>query len=100
LPTNQLFIAAGMTSVSLGWVIAGFIAARLIANTALIWTTDRVFDSLGDVFRGAVGSWLAVALQAAGVIGIILLYRLPWARWLRRWTDGASGDRATTPASR
>ena len=96
-----MFVAAGMTSVSLGWVIAGFIAARLIANTALIWTTDRVFTSMGDIFRGAVGSWLAVGLQVVGVAGIILLYRLPWARWLRRWADGNGGDGATaTPASR
>jgi hypothetical protein len=101
LPTNQLFVAAGMTSVSLGWVIAGFLAARLLANTALIWTTDRVFDSLGDIFRGAVASWLAVALQAAGIVSIVLLYRLPWARWLRRWADRDDGDGATaTPACR
>jgi hypothetical protein len=54
-----------------------------------------VFDSIGDVFQGALSSWLAVLLQLAGVTSIALLYALPWARWLRRWTrlrDGRGAD--------
>lgn len=86
LPTNTLFVAAGLAEVRLVWVLAGFWSARMIADTFFVWTTDRVFSSIGDVFEGAFGSWLAVALQSMSVVSIVLLYRLPWARWLRRWT--------------
>jgi hypothetical protein len=84
LPTNNLFVAAGLAGVSLVHVIAGFLAARMIVDSIFVWTTERVFDNLGDVFSGAYGSWVAIALQAASVTSILLLYRVPWARWLRR----------------
>lgn len=86
-PTNNLFIAAGMAEVNLWWVLAGFWSARILADTFWVWTTDKVFDSLGSVFEGAFGSWTAIALQTLGVISVVLLYKLPWARWLRRVAD-------------
>jgi hypothetical protein len=86
LPTNNLFVAAGLAEVNMRWVLLGFWCARIPADTFFVWTTDRVFESLGDVFRGAFGSWLAIVLQLAGAVGIIVLYRLPWARWLLRFT--------------
>lgn len=86
LPTNNLFIAAGLAGIHLAWVLAGFWAARIIADTFWVWTTDRVFGSLASVFEGAFGSWLAIALQSAGVVSVVLLFKVPWARWLRRFT--------------
>ena len=91
LPTNNLFVAAGLAEVRLTFVLIGFWAARIPADTFFVWTTDQVFNSLGDVFRGAFGSWLAIGLQLLGVTSILLLYWLPWARWLRRWTLSRSG---------
>lgn len=87
-PTNNLFIAAGMAEVNLAWVLAGFWSARILADTFWVWTTERVFDSLGSVFEGAFGSWTAIALQTLGVVSVVLLYKLPWARWLRQVADG------------
>jgi len=84
LPTNSLFVAAGLTDVSLPWVLAGFWCARMIADTLFVWASDRVFDDIGDVLGGPYGGWPGVLLQIAGVISIVVLYRLPWARWLRR----------------
>jgi hypothetical protein len=84
LPTNSLFVAAGLAEVSLLWVLAGFWSARMIADTLFVWTSDRVFDDIGDVVGGPYGGWPGVFLQIVGVISIVVLYRLPWARWLRR----------------
>jgi hypothetical protein len=94
LPTNNLFVAAGLAGVRLTNVIAGFLVARMIADTLFVWTTDRVFDDLGDVFGRAYGNWLAIAIQAASVTSIILLYKLPWARWLRRYFQPRSARAA------
>jgi hypothetical protein len=94
LPTNNLFVAAGLAGVSIAHVVAGFLAARMIADTVFVWTTERVFDDLQDVFEGAYGNWLGIAIQAASLTSIVLLYKLPWARWLRRFL------RRATPAGR
>ena len=85
LPTNNLFIAAGMAEVNLAWVLTGFWCARAIADTFWVWTTDQVFATLGDVFGDTYTSWLGIGFQLLGVTSIALLYLLPWARWLRRF---------------
>jgi len=85
LPTNNLFIAAGMVEVSMMRVLAGFIASRILANTFWVWTTNRAFEHLGDLFKGAFGNWVAVLLEVGGVTSILLLYVLPWERWFARY---------------
>ena len=86
LPTNNLFIAAGMAEVNLFWVLAGYWAARAIADTFWVWTTDQVFNSLSDVFGVVFSSWFGIAFQLLGITSILLLYFLPWAKWTRRFT--------------
>jgi hypothetical protein len=84
LPTNNLFIAAGLVGVNMVWVLAGFTAGRILANTFWVWTTDKVFDSFGDVIATTIDGKWAIALQALGVLTVVLLFKVPWARWLRR----------------
>jgi hypothetical protein len=88
LPTNNLFIAAGMVEVNMARVLLGFWAGRIPANTLLVWTTDKVFShGLKSLFEGAYGDWVAIALQLASLGSIVLLYMLPWGRWLRRYME-------------
>ena len=98
LPTNSLFIAAGMTEVGMTRVLVGFCCARILANTFWVWATQRVFESLGGLFQATFGSWPALLLQLTSLSSIVLLYRLPWARWLRQFASRASHGRPkTTP---
>lgn len=95
LPTNNLFIAAGMVEVDLAGVLAGFVAARVLANTFWVWTTDRVFNSLGDLFTSALTGPAGITLQVLGLASVVLLFKVPWARWLRRAAGG--GGKPATP---
>jgi hypothetical protein len=92
-PTNNLFIAAGMTEVGMTRVMVGFCCARILANTFWVWTTNRVFESLGGLFQATFGSWVALVLQIASLSSIVMLYKLPWARWLRRLASRVSTER-------
>jgi hypothetical protein len=85
LPTNNLFLAAGMLGVNMGWVLAGFWAGRILADTFWVWTTERVFSGIGDVFEGAFSTPWAIALQSLSITTVALLYILPWSKWLRRF---------------
>ena len=82
LPTNSLFVAAGVVGVSLRRVMLGFFAGRVIADTFYVWTTDRAFNNFGSVFESVYSDWLAVSLQLAGLAGALLLLILPWPRWV------------------
>jgi hypothetical protein len=100
LPTNNLWVAAGLAEVNLVYVLAGFWTARAVADTFFVWTTDRVFNSLEDVFTGAWGSWPAIALQLLSVTSILLLYKVPWAQWLRRWMRRRAGPQTAQMTQR
>ena len=98
LPTNNLFIAAGMTGVDMTAVVTGFVAARVLANTFWVWTTHKAFENLGELFTGVFSGPAGVAIEVAGVVSIVLLFKVPWARWLRRafgGRDRAGGDSAS-----
>jgi hypothetical protein len=84
-PTNNLFIAAGMVGVELRWVLMGFWAGRILADTFWVWTTERVFHSLRSVFETSFGGPVAIGLQMLSLLSVVLLYQLPWAHWLRRF---------------
>jgi hypothetical protein len=95
-PTNNLFIAAGITEVSMVRVLVGFCCARILANTFWVWTTHRVFDTLGELFGATFGNWVAVLLQVASLSSVILLFKVPWARWLRRLAADRDVERSET----
>src|SRR3954464_15086720 len=61
LPTNNLFLAAGMTRVNLAYVLGGFYAARRPAALFSVWTTNATFRSLDEVFARS-GNLLAIVL--------------------------------------
>ena len=84
LPTNSLFVAAGVVEVSLLRVMLGFWAGRAVADTFYVWTTDQAFESFGNVFEDYYSSWSAIALQVLGRIGALLLLVVPWPRWVLR----------------
>ena len=98
LPTNNLFIAAGMVGVNLAWVLAGFWTGRILADTFWVWTTNRA-SRASAISSGRHRRPLAIALQSLSLVSLLLLYRLPWARWLRRTFDRnePAADASLTP---
>src|SRR5438045_6524454 len=58
LPTNNLFIAAGMAEVNMVAVVAGLLAARGLGNRVWVWAPDKAFTSLRRVLQGTGrGPW-------------------------------------------
>jgi len=94
LPTNNLFLAAGMTRINMAWVLAGFWLARLPADLLWIWTTNATFSNMQEVF-GKSANLLAIVLQAGALLSVALLYFLPWGKWLKHYIDGHGGGTGT-----
>lgn len=82
LPTNNLFVAAGVVGVNLARVMLGFWIGRSIADTFYVWTTDQVFSSLRDVFEEFYSDWIVLAIQVLSLVGAMLLIVVPWPRWI------------------
>jgi hypothetical protein len=90
LPTNNLFIAAGLAEVRITPLVAGFVASRLLANAFWVWTAHKTIDNLSVIFRNAL-SPAGVAVQVLGLLSVAAIYFVPWGRWLRRAARGTSG---------
>lgn len=90
LPTNNLFVAAGVVGVSLVRVMLGFWGGRFIADTFYVWTTEQVFSSFRSVFEDFYTDWTVVLVQIVSLVGALLLIVVPWPRLLLRWLNRES----------
>lgn len=82
LPSNALFIAVGISRLRLVPIAIVFFLSRMIADTFWVWSAGVVSRNAEGVFRDQVSSWQGIALQVAGIVLIVAVFRLPWAKWL------------------
>jgi membrane protein YqaA with SNARE-associated domain len=81
-PSNPLFIAAGVGRIPLLPIVLAFFVSRAISYTFWVWTTGQVSQNLGGLFLKEFSSWQAILVQIAALASVVVLLRLPWARWL------------------
>jgi membrane protein DedA with SNARE-associated domain len=102
LPSNSLFIAAGLGRLRLRRVVLWFCVCRAISNTIWVSTVSVATRSMGDIFRNALTSPRSIATQIVSAVLVIAVVRLPWATWLERAVDAKEAQRehATEQAAR
>jgi len=83
LPSNQLFIAAGIARISLRRMALFFFASRAIADTFWVWTAGKVARNLSEIFSRGVTNWQSIVAQVLSLLLVGVLFHLPWAKWLR-----------------
>lgn len=91
-PSNPLFIAAGIGRIPLIPVTIAFLVSRIIADTFWIWTADAASTSVGSVFSASLTDWKFIAFQVLSIGLLVLIFRLPWAKWLGVETPGAAAE--------
>ena len=84
LPSNQLFMAAGLLAIPLRALAAAFFVGRLVAYS--IYAGGAVFarERLGDLLLERLSSPGAIALQLGSLAVLGVLMAVDWARVLRR----------------
>ena len=83
VPSNHLFVAAGLARAPLPPILVVFASARFVSYVLWVSAANVADQSLRDVFGSRVAGWGAIALQIAGFALIVLLMRLDWRRILR-----------------
>jgi len=79
IPSNDLFIAAGLSRAKLWPVALGFLPGRMVSYPLLALTAKGANDQLGGILTR---QWLA--LELLSIAGIWLFSRIDWARVLHR----------------
>lgn len=85
IPSNHLFIAAGLAHAPLGPILAVFGVTRCLSYVLWISATTVVASSLRDVIAPRFGSGAAVAAQLVGFALLIAVMQIDWRIRLKRW---------------
>lgn len=73
LPSGQLFVAAGLMTVSLPPLTAAFFAGRLVSYSLYVGVATIAERNFGSLLLDALSSPLGMAVQIAMLIGLALL---------------------------
>lgn len=82
IPSNQLFMAAGLARLDLRTVAGSFLVGRLVSYTAFGYAADRVADSAEDLFLHTFTDAAALLLELASLGILVALVKMPWGRLL------------------
>lgn len=96
IPSNQIFIAAGLSGVGLTPVAAGFLAGRLVSYPVLAATARGATDHLGAVLTGGWRDPKAIVLELLSILGVVLFARIDWPRVLHLPVPTVRGAATTT----
>lgn len=85
VPSNQLFIAAGIAHTPLAPVLAVFGVARFVSY--LIWVTvaESAASSLNELISPRLGAGAATVVQIVGFVLLIAIMQLDWRRVFQRF---------------
>lgn len=82
IPSNQVFIAAGLTRTRLVSVALGFAVGRAVSYTVLAEATRQAVPHIQTIFGQYFRSWAAPVGVAATIIVVYVLLRIDWIRLL------------------
>jgi membrane protein YqaA with SNARE-associated domain len=91
LPSNYLFIAAGIAGAPLRPIVGVFVIGRFFNYLLQVGAAEAAADSLGEVL-GPGGGWTPVVSQLAGLAVLLVVMRIDWGRVLRRWAPANMPD--------
>ncbi len=87
LPSNQLFLAAGLMGVRLRSLTLAFLAGRMVTYTLYLQGALYVRRSVGDVWRDSLASPGALVLQFVMLAGLAAMLLVDWVRLLDHGKD-------------
>ncbi len=84
IPSNFMFIAAGLSELNLTMIAVSFFIGRLISYTFWISATTKVSSTLNKVFAHYYSDPKYVIVEIVGFVMIYLLSRIRWKKLFKR----------------
>lgn len=82
IPSNLIFIAAGLANANVGPVAAGFFAGRLVSYPLLAGTARGVNDHFDNLFIRAWSDPKTLILELLSIAALVAFTRIDWPRVL------------------
>jgi membrane protein YqaA with SNARE-associated domain len=82
IPSNQLFIAAGLTGIRLAPIVGAFLAGRMVSYTVSAFTAGKMADQITTVLATGWSNIAAVAVQLFALVALAVFTQLDWPKLL------------------
>lgn len=83
IPSNQIFIVAGLSRLDLRIIAISFFIGRLISYTFWVSLANAVVDNLELVFTNHLLSTTTILAELAGFLLILLIGKINWQKLLK-----------------
>ncbi len=84
IPSNQLFVAAGLARMRLAPIVGAFLAGRLVSYPLWIVIANIAFTRFDELFARQFTSLPAIAGQLAALGLLVLFVKIDWSSLIRR----------------
>lgn len=84
IPSNHVFIAAGLAKVRIKLLAGAFFIGRLISYTFWVKLTQKLADNLADIFTSQYSKVGSVVIEIAGLLLLYFLGKIAWKKILKR----------------
>ncbi|MBI2599656.1 hypothetical protein HYW43_01915 [Candidatus Daviesbacteria bacterium] len=84
IPSNDVFIAAGLAKVKIQLLAGSFFVGRLISYTFWVSVAQKFSDNLVDIFSSHYSKFGSIAIEVVGIVLILLIGRISWGKILRK----------------
>lgn len=88
IPSNQLFIAAGLTRMTLSRIVLAFLAGRLISYPLWIGVAHAAVDRFDELFTSRFTNAPALVLEGLLIALLVVFTRIDWERLVARFDRG------------
>lgn len=82
IPSNHVFIAAGLAKVNIKLLATSFFTGRLISYTFWVTLTQKLADNLEGIFSSYYSKAGTVAVEIGGLVLLYILGRIAWKKIL------------------
>ena len=83
IPSNHVFIAAGLAKVRIRLLAGSFFVGRLISYTFWVSITQRLSDNLVDIFSKHYARTGSIVIEIVGLVVLYLLGKIAWKKILK-----------------
>lgn len=84
IPSNHVFIAAGLAKVRIKLLAGAFFVGRLISYSFWVHITRRLADNLADIFSSHYAKTGSVIVEIAGLALLYFIGKIAWKKILKR----------------
>lgn len=81
IPSNQVFIAAGLANFSLRILASCFFVGRLISYSFWVSLSHHVSDNLETSLVHHYSHWKTLVMEILSLFILVIISKIPWQKW-------------------